>query len=109
MNETPERQHFEKICQQLGEDKAIAFFEFALPRLRQRYDDLLVFLQEGEFDQVVRQAHLIKGTVNVFGSNELIALLDDIISAPASMSGERLLLLQNTIKNNLQQIELLIK
>jgi translation initiation factor 2 beta subunit (eIF-2beta)/eIF-5 len=109
MNKTPERQHFEEMCRQLGKDKAFAFFKFALPHLEQRYEDLLHFVKEGESEKAVKQAHLIKGTVNVFGSGELITILENIITSSGSIDEDRFLLLQKTIQNNLQQIKLLIE
>jgi hypothetical protein len=67
------------LTDSLGEEGAKRFLEFSLPHIQQRNSALLACLSVQDWQQAAAQAHSIKGTVNLYGSPDLLEHLDKII------------------------------
>ncbi len=67
------------LIDSLGEEGAKGFLKFSLPHIQQRNQALLACLAAHDWQQAATQAHSIKGTVNLYGSADLLVCLDKII------------------------------
>ncbi len=63
----------------LGMESAKRFLTQSFPLIRQRNQNLRECLANRDWEQAAKLAHSIKGTVNLYGSPSLIALLENII------------------------------